>query len=1015
MFYKYFRNMRISIRTKFAVIITIIIALPISVISFYNYYVVREQQEDALRRSLVYASKDVSNKLIYYMKNAVQKSDLAAELVRESILLNPAEVQNFLYVKQDIWENGIVEIFDANGQLLGRSYDGEIATSAFFLDKHGGILKDTLHLAKIADFFVSPAGISIRASTPIISPHDLACLGAVIVTYPFDPQLLYQIKSATKHDIFLYIANSDMLLATASGKMKRQAFLGRERSTLATEKMLIRKDVVGEDSYQSAYRPILNFEGEILGYISASVNRSSSDQEVEMAFRKACFELAISLSGTMLIIIMTTKYLTNPIYYLSDAIRRMTRENIFQDVILHQNDEIGDLAKSFNNMIVELERKQEILAQTERKYRNIFVNSLEGIVRIGMNFRVADCNISAARIFGFDGPGDFMGQVPNVKSSLFPDVDAADAFFGLVVRRGKVRTHEIEMKRRDGTRFTALISMYVTSEADTELPVFEGSIADISARKEKEIAERARDAAEKASEFKSHFLANMSHEIRTPLNAIIGMSGVLQKTELVGKQGEYARVIDTASRNLLHLVNEILDFSKIESGQMRLEHGAFDLEDMIDEILSLFVPQISRKNIELLADVDDDVPRIIYSDQFRLRQVLVNLCSNACKFTESGEISVRVRVRERLPGQCVLLFELTDTGIGIPPEKRDKLFEAFQQADSSTTRRYGGTGLGLTISKKIVGMLGGGIWIDPEYDAGTRFCFTIAAVVPEQDKDDLALTSRLDSLGIVVASGNRRLARIVARHAAGFGCNVVATGSCPDLITQARAGALARFTAAIIDCADDATQARTSLQHLREFTAGEVRAVFLLPCGVQIEEGQRGGGADRIEFLTKPIRRRQLYNHLAALAGAVGLESGPVDTVPAAALMRGRRILLVEDNEFNQMVATEVLDGYGPSVTVADNGKVAVDLLAGGDSYDLVLMDVQMPIMDGFEATGIIREELGLRDLPIVAMTAHATTEDRDKCLRRGMNAYLSKPIDRLQLEGILHKYLSSDGPPCVS
>jgi PAS domain S-box-containing protein len=975
--------------------------MPITAISFYNFYNITQKQSSVLHENIVDASKDVSNMLIYYLKNAVQKSDLAAELVRDSLILRPDDVQNFLFVKQDIWENAIVEIYDADRNLLGRSYDGEVETSAYFVDDHSDILTKTLRLGKIADFFASPAGLSIRASTPIIAPHDLSCLGAVIVTYPFNTQLLYKIKSSTKHDVFLYANSSGSILSTAGLMSGKTFFQKHERVTLENDKMLIRKDYVGDEVYQSAYRPIRNYEGVTMGYISASINRRNMDHELKYASKRFYIELLIYLSGTIIVIILTTKFMTKPIFQLNEAINRTTKENAFREVYISQNDEIGDLARSFNTMILDLKKKQSELHQAERKYRNIFNNSLEGIVQIATDFRVIDCNISAARIFGYDDVQEFIDANGNVKKSLFFDTDAADSFFGMVSDTGKIKIFEIEMIRRDGTTFPALVSMHFTFDADAGSPVFEGSIADISARKEKEKAEGARDAAEKASEFKSLFLANMSHEIRTPLNAIIGMSGVLQKTELAGKQGEYVKVIDTASRNLLHLVNEILDFSKIESGQMRAEYGFFDLEELVDEILSLFVDQTARKDLEFIAHIDENVPRVVLSDEFRLRQVLINLCSNAFKFTESGEVAISVRMVGTPDPQ--LLFEITDTGIGIPPDKRGNLFEAFQQVDSSTTRRYGGTGLGLTICRKIVELLGGDIWIDPAYSAGTRFCFTIPSTTSGSRDADDAEYYRLENVRVLLVSGNARLLEVLSRFLDGAGCIVSSVEPCGRALRTD----VPEHDVAVVDCARNQMGLGEFLQTCRTPDGAPVRAMVLLPYGEQVDF-QIPENFSRVEVMHKPIRRRSFLNCLLGLLGDA--RSATAETASDAEAHWGPevRILLVEDNEFNQMVALEVLGGYGPSVTVADNGKVAVDLLAQGHRFDLVLMDVQMPIMDGFEATEIIRRDLGMTRLPIVAMTAHATVEDRVRCLDRGMDDYLSKPIDRRRLQDVLKRYLAS-------
>jgi len=550
----------------------------------------------------------------------------------------------------------------------------------------------------------------------------------------------------------------------------------------------------------------------------------------------------------------------------------MKKINILDSKFIAQ-DKKNIFLKNINNKPMIINNKF-IFNKVDMKYKKIFENSLDGMIQIDMNFKLTYSNLTASLMFGYENINDFILAIKNVKNDIFNSNIKANIFFDILLKNKKIKIYESEMIRRDGSRFTALISMYVTVDSKTNMTFFEGSIIDISDRKKNEEAERSLDTTQRTLNFTNLFLANMSHEILTPLNAIIGMSGVLQTTSLLEKQSECVHVIETASRNLLHIVNEILDFSQIESGGMRLNREMFDLEAMIEEVISLFALQAAKKNIELQSDIADDVPKIIFSDQARLRQVLINLCSNAFKFTHHGKISIRVFVKERKNENHSLQFDISDTGIGIPLDKRNGLFDAFKQGDNSITRKYGGIGLGLSISKKIVEMLGGSIWIDTFCQNGSTFCFTTPIIDTNEVGINVSMPAKIENI---------------------------------------------------------------SFQSLS-----------------------------------------------------------------------GKHILLVEDNEFNQMVAIEVLKTYGVFVVVAENGKVAVDLLLQGGKFDLILMDIQMPTMDGFEATRIIRQELKMKDLPIVAMTAHVMVSDRDQCIEKGMDAYLSKPIDRPKLESVLRKFLSS-------
>lgn len=645
------------------------------------------------------------------------------------------------------------------------------------------------------------------------------------------------------------------------------------------------------------------------------------------------------------------------------------------------------------------------MPKNDKKYKYILENLLDGIIRIDKSYNIDYSNISMALMFGYSDVDEFISSAKDVRFDLFYNKKDGKYVFDQMLNNNIIDHYEAQMIRYDKSIFTASISMHVAKDPDTGVFYFEGRVTDISAQKEKEEAILMREAAERVNDFKRQFLANVSHEIRTPLNAIIGMSGVLKKSGLVDKQHEYVHVIDTASRNLLHLVSEILDFSKIYSGDNHIERETFDFEEMIDEVLSLFDRQVLNKNIEILADIEEDVPRILSSDQYKLRQILTNLCSNAFKFTVQGEIIVRVFVKDRCADTCTLQFEISDTGIGVPKNKINGLFDSFRQVDNSTTRQYGGTGLGLAISHKNVEMLGGIIWIDPDYENGSKFCFTSLFTLPVKADVDAPAASGLENVRVLLVAGNDSLVRVISRYLVGFGCQVRVAKSKAELKSLLDISNGYDYDVLLVDYSQDGEELFTSINSYPEIRGWSTKVVAMLPYGMRID-ALSFMQVDNLAVVTKPVRRLILLQRLLDILGKNNVDQNRIGNAENMRWLAGKLILLVEDNEFNQIVAIEILDAYGASVVVADNGKVAVDLLLEGGAFDLVLMDIQMPVMDGYEATRVIRQELGMQSLPIVAMTANATANDRETCIEKGMDEFLSKPIDRARLEDVLQKFL---------
>jgi len=783
------------------------------------------------------------------------------------------------------------------------------------------------------------------------------------------------------------------------------------------------EEPVEEHIFRLEYNLTEDYEGN-LGRLMLFVDWGDEHKKIsDQTFAIEAAILAILAFLVFSSIFLQNRIILNPIIKLKKAVNEFQKGNYDVKLNTRRDDEIGELICNFDAMRTDRKKNEESLRIAATAF-----DIHEGILITDHNKNILRVNNAFTHITGYSEQ-EVTGKNPRILQSGKHDRNFYQKLWADIKNNGSW-TGEIWNKRKNGEIYPQYSSITAVKNKTGQTTHFVGSFLDISETKQHQHElhvkaqelEIARDKAEVASQAKSDFLATMSHEIRTPMNGVLGMTQLLSDTSLSKEQRDYLDTITLSGQNLLAIINDILDFSKIEANKMELEPVTFNLEDTCFDVTKLLTSKAREKGLELLFHISPDCPEFVIGDAGRLRQILLNIIGNAIKFTTLGHILLEIKSSPAVGNSVDLDFIISDTGIGIEKDRQEQLFDAFTQADTSTTRKFGGTGLGLSISRQLVGLMGGEIKVSSEPGKGSEFSFSIN--LPVTETPEVLPLHDVSGLNILIVDDNETNLRILKEQtkSAGIIPTVVSNANSAIEALESANQSDSQYDAIILDyCMPDIDGAELGMTILSNPDTSNIPLVLLTSAG-------QSGDLNRFQelgfsgYLTKPVMLRTLTGMISAITSCrhqkgdailtshiVTNHSSARNKLNASPQLHSAKILLAEDDLINQQVAAGLLKKLKIEPDFAMDGEEVLEKVKAND-YDLILMDCQMPKMDGFEATRQLRDAPNSRNIPIVALTANAQQSDRERCIESGMDDFLPKPFEFKDLISMLNRWLPDAG-----
>jgi two-component system, sensor histidine kinase and response regulator len=883
------------------------------------------------------------------------------------------------------------------------------------------------------------------SSAEILLYKDASTVQTLIDQFPDIRGVSYVFVANARGEILSHTIAADYFVPNVPAEMRELAVGDKEGTTEGVK-------LNGQGDFIDVAAPILAGKA---GYVHVGMNRQLIQGSIWSAIQKQ-----VAIMGLIFLLSVAGAYLmvnriARPLTQLADYAREVANRGLplagaadsgpaFAKIAC-RGDELAQLAHAFTNMLEQvsareyrLKKAEEDLRGSEQHFRSLIENVTDVIIQLDADGVAHYVSPSIGPIFGYR-PEEWIGH--RVLDFVHPDNRARVIVFArqAVQHPGIASVLEFRLRHQDGS-WRIVEALANNLLADPAVRGVVVNLRDITERKRAEALEKAKEAAEAANQAKSAFLANISHELRTPMNGIIGMTELALDTNLSHEQREYLDLVRLSADSLLTIINDILDFSKIEAGRLDLDQVGFDLRESLGDTMKTLALRAHKKSLELACRIGPDVPERLVGDVGRLRQIMLNLVGNAIKFTDRGEVVVSVsladgdgetgrqgdkeRGRQGDRETVGLLFEVRDTGIGIAPERHGAIFDPFVQADISTTRLYGGTGLGLTISSRLVELMGGQMWLESELGKGSAFRFTARFGTQEVGAAPAPPVQFLDwsELSVLVVDDNATNRRILEEMLHGWRVRVTTVSGGQEALQAMRQASEKDepYSLVLLDAmmpVMDGFELAGAIKHQPRLAGATI---------MMLTSADRQGDAARCRelgvaaHLIKPIKQSDLLNSLQQVLGLPAADvRKPAEASPESAELaalvppaRSLHVLLAEDNAVNQRLALRTLEKHGHTVVVASTGKEALAAL-DWQTFDLILMDVQMPEMDGFEATLAVRarEQATGRHVPIVAMTAHAMQGDRERCLEAGMDGYVAKPIQAKELLRAIAAHVAPTSP----